>query len=152
MTKGEAIKASGKAASGLGRSWSNWQSSASREEELLQRERNSLFSADQTKRRTAYEAWRNDVYARRVIGSQRQSLATSGVDLSGTAIDDLVATMQELTLEKVVGISEGQTEEAMQRAEALDAKKAAKKEHKNRFLNLGMDWVSTGMDIAGVFV
>lgn len=40
--------------------------------------RNRLFEADETKRRTKYEAWRNDVYTRRVSGSQRQDLAVAG--------------------------------------------------------------------------
>lgn len=137
------------AAAGLGRSWANWQNSVASEESLRKVERDALYNADQTRKRTAYEAWRNDVYARRTLGQQRNAFAVSGVDLSGTAIDDLVATMQELTLNKEIGIAEGLTQESMYRAQATDAAKAAKKAKRNRYIGLGMDWVTTGMEMAG---
>lgn len=148
----DVVKVGSKAALGLGRSWANWQNSVGTEEQLRRAERDALYNADQTKRRTAYEAWRNDVYARRVMGQKRNALGVAGVDMSGAAIDVLVSTIEELTLDKEVAIAEGKTQEAAYRAEAWDAKKAAKREKRNRSIGLGMDWITTGLEIAGAII
>jgi hypothetical protein len=150
ITRSDAIKMGAKGGSGVGAAWGHWQSSVGTEESLLRVQRNALFEAEQTKRRTAYEAWRNDVYARRLIGTQRNAFGVSGVDLSGSAIDDLVATMQELTLEKELAISEGKAERAVYKAEAYDAYKAARREKKRRNTGLFLDFLNTGLQMASV--
>jgi hypothetical protein len=144
---------------GYGRMLGNWNESVGRQEGIVaqgkhyrQLQEGSRFNAEEAKKRTRYEAWRNDVYARRVEGKQRQAFAVAGVDLSGSAIDDLVATMEELTLDKVNAIATGQNEERALRAEskyfaeaAEDANRAALLEQSNRKRQQGLDFLGMGL-------
>ena len=109
--------------------------------------RNKRFAADETKRRSQYEAWRNDVYARRTIGSQRHAFGAAGVELSGTAIDVRAETMKELTLDKVMGLRNAKAEENALRAEAKDAENAYKRARKSGRVGTAIAAASGILDI-----
>jgi hypothetical protein len=77
------------------------------------------MAAKEVWRRRNYEQWRNAVYARKTVGTQMNTFGALGVELQGTAIDDLAETMKELTLEKVMTARN-------EKAEALGYEQAAK--------------------------
>lgn len=84
------------------------------------------FQANESRNRSHYEAWRNDVLMRRTQGNMTQSFAASGVDYSGASIDAIAAAMKEMTMDKSMQIRNSQAERAALAAEARDLRKSAK--------------------------
>jgi hypothetical protein len=80
-------------------------------------------------KRGRYEQWRFHVMARQEVGSQMATYASLGVDMQGTAIDDLAATVKEMTIERVNALQVNRAEVRglkLAKEEARKAKRHAK--------------------------
>ena len=63
----------------------------------------SLQAAELIEKQWGYESWRRDLASRRFLGTQRAGFGAAGVELSGSAIDDLAESAKMMTLDKLMG-------------------------------------------------
>jgi len=99
------------------------------------------MAAAEVRKRRKYEMWRNEVYGRRLVGQQMNTFGALGVELQGTAIQDLADTMRELTLEKLMVARNAKAEATAYDVAAKDFRTAAKKTKRAATIGAFGNWM-----------